>query len=247
MDSHKLSLLRSAIAKPALPTANHVVRLGHAPVDQALNGGLRRGAYHEVFACAGHEAAATGFVAGLVIRLAEGRKILWIGENFVWQEHGLPCPTGILELGLDPSQLMFLSVSQTQQALRAAGDALTCASLGTVVVEITGNPKILDLTASRRLVLACAQNSVPAILLRFGAVPQASAAETRWSVKAAASAAEDDYWGQPIFDVSLTRNRNGRTGHWMFAWSCDDGQFENAKAVFSTVVPAPANRPAEAA
>lgn len=247
MDSHKLSLLRSAIAKPELPTAKHFVSLGYEPVDHALTGGLRRGAYHEVFACAGHEAAAAGFVAGLVMRLAEGKKILWIAEKFVWQEHGQPCPTGIFELGLDPSQIMFLSVSQAQQALRAAGDALTCASLGTVVVEITGNPKILDLTASRRLVLACAQNSVPAILLRFGAVPQTSAAETRWSVKAAPSAAEGDNWGHPTFAVSLIRNRNGRTGQWVFAWSCDDGQFENAKAVFSAVVPAPANRPAEAA
>ncbi len=247
MNSYKLSLLHNALAKPALPTAKHFVSFGHEPVDQALKGGLRRGVLHEVFACAGHEAAATGFAVGLAARLAEDKQILWIREKFAWQEHGMPCPIGFFELGLDPSQIMFLSVTQAQDALRAAGDALTCASLGIVIIEITGNPKILDLTTSRRLVLACTQNSVPAILLRFGAVVQNSAAETRWTVKTAPSAIETDHWGHPTFDVSLIRNRNGQTGQWVFAWSCDDGHFENAKAASGTVVPAPANRPAEAA
>lgn len=247
MDFHKLSLLRSALAKPALPKAKHFAKLDHDPVDHALKGGLRRDAFHEVFACAGHEVAATGFAVGLAARLAQDRQVLWIGEKFVWQEHGMPCPTGFFEFGLDPSHIMFLSVTQAQDALRAASDALTCASLGAVIIEITGNPKALDFTSSRRLVLASAQNSVPAILLRFGAVLQTSAAETRWMVKAASSAAEAHNWGHPTFDVSLIRNRNGRTGQWVFAWSCDNGRFENTKAAFGAVVPTPANRPAEAA
>jgi protein ImuA len=247
MHTQTLTLLRNALAKPALPKAKSVVRLGYGPIDQALNEGLRRDACHEVFAPAGHETAATGFVTGLVVRLAGGKKILWISEKFAWQEHGMPCPTGFFELGLDPSQIMFLSVAHTQDALRAAGDALTCASLGAVIIEITGNPKVLDLTASRRLVLACAQNSVPAVVLRFGAVPQTSACETRWSVKAAPSAAGSDHWGHPVFDVDLIRNKSGRTGQWVFAWSCDDGCFENAKAVFGALVPTSANRSAEAA
>lgn len=247
MDSDKLSLLRSAIAKPALPKAKHFVSFGHEPVDQALKDGLRRDALHEVFAHAGHETAAIGFVAGLAARLAEDKQLLWIGEKFAWQEYGMPCPTGFFELGLNPSHIMFLSVPHAQDALRAAGDALTCTNLGAVIIEITGNPKILDLTTSRRLVLACAQNSVPAILLRFCAVLENSAAETRWVIKAAPSAAEAELWGHPTFDVSLIRNRNGRTGQWVFAWSCDDGRFKNAKAVFGPVVSKPANRPAEAA
>ena len=247
MHAHKLSLLRNALAKPILPKARDVVRLGYGPVDQALSEGLRRDACHEVFAPAGHETAATGFAAGLVMRLAGDKKVLWISEKFSWQEHGMPCPTGFFELGLDPTKVMFLSVDHAQDALRAAGDALTCASLGAVMIEITGNPKVLDLTASRRLVLACAQSSVPVVLLRFNAVPQTSAVETRWSVKAAPSALEVEHWGHPIFEVDLIRNRSGRTGQWVFAWSCDDGCFENAAAVFGTLVPASTNRPAEAA
>ena len=74
-------------------------------------------------------------------------------------------------------------------ALRAANDALSCAALGAVVIEIPGRPKILDLMASRRLTLACAQKTVTAFLLRFNAEPEASTAETRWLVRAAAFAA----------------------------------------------------------
>jgi protein ImuA len=217
------------------------------PADRALKGGFRRGALHEVFAQSGHEAAATGFAAGLAVRLAQDRQVLWIGQDFVVRELGAVCPTGFFEFGLDPSRLIFLAVAQAQDALRAGHDALGCASLGAVIIEIMGNPKALDLTASRRLVLASAQSAVPAILLRFGAEPQASAAETRWLVGAASSAPAFESWGQPVFDVSLIRNRKGGTGQWVFAWSCDHGCFADASAVAGAMVPAPADRQAEAA
>lgn len=243
--SEKIALLRQSLVKPALAQEQAFVRLDHDEIDQVLGGGLRLGALHEVYAPAGHETAATGFATGLAARLAQDKQILWIGQEFVWHEFGAPCPTGFFEFGLHPSRLMCLSVSNAQDALRASGDALTCKGLGAVVIELTGNPKILDLTASRRLVLAAAQNSIPIIFLRFGAGPSASAAETRWLVKAAASAPED--WGQPVFDVSLIRNRNGRMGQWVLSWSCDNACFKNAKAAFGAVVSTPANRQAEAA
>jgi protein ImuA len=51
------------------------VGLGHASVDAVLQGGLVRGALHEVFAEGGrHGAAATGFIAGLAHRLI-GRRL----------------------------------------------------------------------------------------------------------------------------------------------------------------------------
>lgn len=247
MLSKKASLLRDALAKPApLKAADHV-RLGYDPVDQALQGGLRRGALHEVFASVGHETAATGFAAGLVARLAKGRQVFWISQEFVSREYGAFCPPGFFEFGLVPSRLVFLSAARIQDVLRAAGDALACAGLGTVIIEMMGNPKALDLTASRRLALASARNATPSILLRLGAAPQASAAETRWLVKAASSAPESEDWGQPVLDVSLIRNRQGRTGQWVFSWSCDDRRFEEAQAASGGVVSTPANRQAEAA
>jgi len=247
MLSKKVSLLRSALAKPTLTEATDHVRLGYDPVDQALKGGLRRGALHEIFAGAGHEAAAAGFAAGLVARLSGKKPVFWIGQEVALREYGGFYPPGFFEFGLDPSRLIFLSAVRPQDALRAAGDALSCAGLGAVIVEMTGSPKALDLTAGRRLALASARKSVPAILLRLGAAPQASAAETRWLVKVAPSIPGTEDWGQPMFDVSLLRNRQGRTGQWVFSWSCDDGRFEGAKAAIGAMVSAPANRQAEAA
>jgi len=241
----QISTLRAAMAKPALASAPPLVSLGPAELDQVLGGGLRAGACHEVYAAKGHETAATGFAIGLATRLSEGKQLLWIGQDFAYSEYGHLCPSGLMELGLDPSRLLALSVANAQEALRAAGDALTCASLGAVVVEMSGNPKLLDLTASRRLVLASAQTSVPTLLLRFGATPEASAAETRWLIKAAVSATAP--WGQPIFDASLIRNKNGRMGQWVLSWSCDHGCFEIQTADSGAVVPTPADRSAEAA
>ncbi len=245
--SSDIAHLRASLAKPVLAEDVHFMPLGFEPADRILNGGVRRGALHEIFALAGHEITAAGFATGLALRLAQKKPLLWIGQSFAAQEHGGLCPTGLFEFGLDPSRLICLSVAQAQDALRAAGDALACASLGAVIIEDTGHQKILDLTASRRLVLACEQYGVPAVLLRFGTVPQTSAAETRWLIKAAESATAGENWGQPVFDVGLIRNRNGRVGQWVLAWSCDNGCFEDAKAVFGAVVPPAFDRQAQAA
>jgi len=221
--------------------------LGFAPSDAELKGGVRRGSLHEVYARPGHEVSAAGFAAGLALRLSEGKPLLWIGQSFATQEHGGLCPTGLFEFGLDPSKLILLAVAHAEDALRAAGDALTCGALGAVIIEVIGQPKILDLTASRRLVLACEKQGVPALLLRFGAAPQTSASETRWLVQAASSSFAGENWGQPVFDVSLVRNRSGRLGQWVFAWSCDDGRFAERKTPSGAVVSAPPDRQAEAA
>jgi protein ImuA len=243
----EIAHLREALAKPGLAEAVPCIPLGFGPADAELKGGLRRGALHEVFAGAGHEICAAGFAAGLALRLAENRPLLWISQSYATQEHGGLCPTGLFEFGLDPSKLILLSVAHAQNALRAAADALTCGPLGAVIIEIIGHPKILDLTASRRLVLACERQGVPAVLLRFGAIPQTSAAETRWLVKGAPSDFAGENWGQPAFDVSLIRNRSGRLGEWTFAWSCDDGHFAETKAASGAVVSAPSHRQAKAA
>ncbi len=142
-------------------------------------------------------------------------------------------------------------MAHAEDALRAASDALTCKELGAVVIELSGEPKILDLTASRRLTLASAQTNVAALLLRFAAQPDASSAETRWLVRGMPSP-RDEGWGQPIFEAELVRNRHGKHGTLGDGGSCDDGLFREAQSRESTsdrgaVVPAPFDRPAAAA
>jgi protein ImuA len=247
MRAEKIESLRAALARPAkFEPARIYQPLGPVEVDACLSGGLARGALHEVFAKAGHEATATGFAAGLAARVAKGKPILWIRQDFAGLEFGEIAATGLLELGIDPSKFLILRVAHAEEALRAASDALTCAALGAVVMEVVGEHKVLDLKASRRLTLGAAETNVTVFLLRFNAVPDASSAETRWTIRAARSNPQDENWGMPRFDAELVRNRHGRTGHWVMEWCCDNEIFREA-ADRGAVVSAPCDRPAAAA
>ena len=225
--AEKLANLRAALARQGLETlvTNARVSLGFTPADSVLRGGLERGALHEVYAAPGHETSAAAFAAGLAARVAGKKKILWIRQDYSALEFGELSATGFLELGIDPSQILLVCTAHADDAIKAASDALTCAALGAIVIEIPGEPKILDLVTSRRLTLAAAQKNVAAFLLRFGAKPQASTAETRWLVQGAASPQGEENWGAPVFTTDLVRNRHGRTGHWVMEWNCDDGFF----------------------
>jgi protein ImuA len=239
-----LAALRNFLEKPGLEDAVQRSPLGH---DLCLKGGLKHGVLHEVIATAGHETATTGFAAGLASRVATDKRVLWVQQDFSTHEYGQLSPTGLLELGFDPSRLLSLSVTNASDGFRAANDALSCAALGAVVIEIPGNPKAFDLVTSRRLTLGAAQKSVTAFLLRFGAQADASTAETRWLVSAAVSQTKNDDWGSPVFETSLVRNRQGQTGHWLMEWNCDGRIFQEFTANHGVMVSAPANRQAEAA
>ncbi|MFT3988862.1 ImuA family protein [Aestuariivirga sp.] len=243
--AEKIAHLRAVLSKPDLAPQLSGVRLGDVAVDAVLKDGLHP-ALHEVFAPPGHEVAATGFAVGLARRLAPEKCVLWVMQEFSAREYAGLCATGLLEFGLSPSRLIMLSARHVEDALRAAGDALTCKGLGAVIIEINGNPKVLNLTATRRLLLASEQHGVAALLVRLGAEEEASAAETRWRVSGACSDKNADLWGEPVFDVRLIRNRHGRTGRWRMAWSCDDGRFRTAEAS-GTVVSLSSGREAEAA
>lgn len=225
--------------------------LGHDAADAVLRGGLLRGALHEIFAA---DASAFGFAAGLARRAAGSKRLLWIVQDFSALEQGAVAPTGLAEFGIDPASLLLLCAANATDALRAGADALSCAALGAVIVEIPGNPKILDLVASRRLVLGAQSKGVTVFLLRPAAEVEPSAAETRWLIRSSPStdsddwgpSAEADHWGIPRFDAELTRNRHGETGRWDMEWCCDDGAFRETTHS-GAVVPAPADRPAPAA
>jgi protein ImuA len=219
----KLATLRAALEHPG--EEHPFVSLGHGPADACLKGGLRQGALHEVFAAeASHEPAATGFALTLAARMAGARRwLLWVRQDFAALEEGEPCGTGLLELGLDPSRVLMVRAADAAGVLRATAEGLATSSLGAVILEPWGESKLFNLVTSRRLTLAAARNNVTAILLRPGAEPWPSAAETRWLIRAARSRQDD--WGTPVFDASLVRNRHGTTGQWVMEWNCDERLF----------------------
>lgn len=246
MRLEKIAALRASLSKAGLdlPEKHARVSLGHEAADACLNGGLVRGALHEVFAEAGHEASATGFAAGLAARVANRKPVLWISQDFSALEFGEIAATGLFELGIDPSRFLLLRVAHAEEALRAASDALTCCALGAVAIEVVGEHRVLDLKSSRRITLGAAEANVTALLLRFNAVPDTSSAETRWMIRAARSNEQDKNWGMPRFDAELARNRHGRTGRWVMEWNCDNARFAADRGA---VVSAPLDRPAAAA
>jgi protein ImuA len=246
--AEKLVFLKDSLARAGLERAesHDRVALGHPVADACLRSGIGRGALHEIFPAApGDEAAASGFAAALSTRAAGKKRVLWLATDFAALEHGEISPSGLLEPGFDPERFLLLRAPDPVSVLRAAADALTCRALGALVMEISGTPKILDLAASRRLVLAANETGVTAFLLRCSAEPEPSAAETRWLVRAARSQTNNENWGNPLFETELVRHRHGGTGQWVMEWNCDDGFFRAADT--GAVVSAPSDRPAQAA
>src|ERR1700719_3537160 len=226
------------------------IALGHADADATLQGGLARGAMHEVFTDAGRQSAtATGFVAGLAGRVAVRRPLVWIRQDFTEIESGAVSMSGLAEFGLDPRLLVTVRAADVEVALRTAADALACDAVGVVVLEVWGEARQLDLVASRKLTLAAQASGVTGLVLRMAAEPLPSTAETRWIVRAAhspPSAQPGSAWGAPVFDAQLIRNRHGPVGRWIMEWKCDECLFAKPAADSQPVAATPAHRPHQA-
>lgn len=202
---------------------------GHDDIDHWLGGGLTRGRLHEAVATAGEDAgAAAGFAAMLAMRAAPGRPILWLRTEAAEGRGGRLYAGGMAELGLPGAALLLGLVADETMLLRAAADAARCAGLGTLVVESWGISKLIDLTATRRLMLAAEQSGVTVLLLRIGARDSPSVADTRWRVAAAPSIPlPADAPGQPALDLELLRRRAGPAGRqWRVEWNRERRSFQ---------------------
>ncbi len=131
---------------------------------------------------------------------------------------------GLADLGLDPARLILGVLPDAKALLRAGVDALRCSALGAVILELGGNPALLNLTSSRRLALAAEASGVTPLLLRVRAArPSPSAAQTRWQVSSAPSAPlAADAPGHPALTLGLLRQRGGPAGlDWNVEWDRD--------------------------
>jgi protein ImuA len=255
-----LGALRARVAaiEASSPHAGRVLSLGDPRVDLRLpGGGLPRGRWHEL-AGEGLEGETAAAVAGFAARLAVGLCAVCdgAGGDEAGRGEGQPGETvwvarrddlyapGAAGLGLDPARLLFVAVRRDADALAAMEDALRAPGVAAVVGEVAR----LDLTAGRRLQLACERTGATGLILRRrealragrdgvasaaqselgqnGAGPEtaeASAASTRWRIAPSPSAPEQAGFiglGPPRWRVRLARCRGGRTGDWILE-ACD--------------------------
>lgn len=220
---------------------------GIASLDTALGGGLAYGRVHEVFAAEAEDGpAAAGFVTALATGMVQtDRAVVWLRAERSGRQGGVLQANGWAELGGAPGRALVGLVPDALALLRAAHDALRCAALGAVIVEGWGRMPELDLTASRRFVLAAEKSGVPLFLFRIDAAPVPSAAQTRWQIASAPSQAlPGKAPGVPTFDVELLRQKSGPSGlGWRLEWDRDRRLFHEA-ALPGAVVPVPARGPA---
>lgn len=200
-----------------------------APVENGPGFALGRGALHEFYAEEQRDGVSlSGFALMQGRGAGEGSgKTLWVRHTALDRETGRPHPVGLSELGLDPAGFLLVGVRDVAAALQAGLEGVRCAALGGVLIELWGEAEAYDLTASRRLLLACRDSGVTVLIARIAARPRASAAETRWLVRALSSRAlAARAPGPPAFELALLRARNGQEGlRYHVEWDRDARRF----------------------
>lgn len=192
---------------------------GDARIDGCLpGGGLPLGRWHEIGGT-GMEvetaAAPAAFTALMAAPLAKRGEVVW-----VLRRDDL-CAAGLSGLGFPPERLIQVCARDEAEALSVMEDALATVGVAAVVGEVEAT----DLTAGRRLQLACEKRSATGFLIRrrpYGGQTRreaaGSAAATRWRIASAPSEppAGEFGLGAPRFRAELERCRGGRSGAWLF-------------------------------
>ncbi|WP_226782773.1 ImuA family protein [Oceaniglobus trochenteri] len=165
----------------------------------------------EVFSASATDAAAIGF---LVARLPRAdAPLFWVQDRFSQQEAGQPYLPG-----LAGRRIIRADLNRPVDVLWAMEEGLRCTSLAAVIGEVWGNPRALDFTATKRLVMRAERHGVPCWLIRRGAAPDLSSARNRWRVLSLPSQANPDdpgAPGDPRWQVELFRSRHMRPGTWI--------------------------------
>lgn len=165
-------------------------------VDAALPWrGLPLACLHQILAA---DEAGTAFAALLAGRLARRleRPVLWVAAG-----DDLHAP-GLAGWGLDSARLLVARPRDGADALWCMEEGLKCPDLACVVGEVAA----LDLTAGRRLQLACEAGGVTGLALHPPLARAANAGTTRWRAASAPAGA---------WRLQLERCRNGLPGNWL--------------------------------
>jgi protein ImuA len=231
--SARLAKLRAQVAALEVGGRAGAGRLafGAAEVDAALGGGLALGRWHEI-AGEGLEAetgaAPAAFAALMAAPLARRGWTVWVlRRDDLWAP-------GLEGLGFPSERLIQVCARDEAEALGVMEDALATAGVSAVIGEV----EAVDLTAGRRLQLACERKGATGFVVRrrpFGGQARreaaGSAATTRWRAASAPSQAPPGEFGlgPPRFSAVLERCRGGHPGAWLFeaksafSWEASNG------------------------
>ncbi|WP_234033551.1 ImuA family protein [Erythrobacter rubeus] len=157
------------------------------------------------------------------------RQVLWVQDKGAVQRSGRPYRHGLPPEWRD--RLIHVEAASPEDALFALEEGLRCRDLACVIGEITGNPRALDFTASRRLSLAAEKHGVALWLVRLDAEAELSSARMRWRVSSAPSAPAR--WnaaapGAPAWKAELFRARSHAPGEWIL--NNDNGHLRARRA-----------------
>jgi len=211
--------------------AGELVPMARAPRWRPGIGGAR---HSEIFA-GGREAGGAAVALALAMdeageRLGE-RSVLWVQDAAALRLGGRPYRAGLPE----PlrRRLIHVAAKNPGDLLFALEEGVRCRDLAFVIGELAGNPRALDLTASRRLSLAAEKHGVPLVLVRLDAARDLNSARMRWEVRSAPSPAP--HWnafapGRPRWYGELFRARGYIPGEWILR---DDGHVLAADRIAS--------------
>jgi protein ImuA len=199
--------LRSArVIKNSSPAEPH-----ETPTFETVRTAVSGAPLNEIMPAAlGDHAAALGFALAWALMASKDSVIFWAAPEQDFFEDGLPNAEGLEQFGLALDRLIMVRANSREDALWAAEQALATPEM-TVLCAICPSKKPLGLTATRRLLLTAERHKTRCILLRLDQ-SGASAAWSRWQIRAAPSKGEERELGPPMFNANLVRSRAGPSG-----------------------------------
>lgn len=181
------------------------------------NGIFPKGTIHEFIALKQeHSASCDGFIGGLLaVLMKNGAPCVWVSTSRKL------FPVSLSHFNVKPERIFFVDVNTEKELLWIVEEALKCKGLCAVVAEVDN----LDLSASRRLQLACEKSGVTGLFVRKNPQKKTSTIATaRWLISPAPSDNEDDLpgIGFPRWNIELLKIRNGSPGKWTLEWMADE-------------------------
>ncbi|MGB7268843.1 MAG: hypothetical protein WBC90_04900 [Albidovulum sp.] len=165
----------------------------------------------EAFPTTAADAGVMGFVLSRLP--CNSAPILWVQDRLSGQESGNPYLPG-----LRGRSVIRVDVSRPADALWAMEEGLRCKALSAVIGEISGDPPVLNFTATKRLALRAEASKMPCWLIRRAASPDLSAARDRWRIASLPSAPhphDPSAPGAAQWQAELFRSRHQQPGIWV--------------------------------